>query len=196
MDETKIMREEKKALRRLIRSRRAEIDPETYRALNAAIERRCADSPEVRSAETIHIYVSALNNEVHTHGLIALFLEWGKRVVVPRCAAETARLHHICINSLDELKPSRFGLLEPEHIPENEVHPDDIDLIIAPLLAFDRSGARLGFGGGYYDSLFRHCACPKIGLAYSFQEVERIPAEPHDQKLDIIVTEKETIRFR
>ncbi|MHB9030861.1 MAG: 5-formyltetrahydrofolate cyclo-ligase [Candidatus Latescibacterota bacterium] len=190
------MQEEKKALRRLIRSRRAEMDAETFRTMSAAIERRCVDLPEVQSAGTIHIYVSAVNNEVHTHGLILLLLDWGKRVVVPRCASEPARLHHICINSLEELKPSRFGLLEPEHIPESEVEPADLDLVIAPLLAFDRSGARLGFGGGYYDYLFRRCVCTKIGLAYSFQEMERIPFEPHDRKLDIIVTEKETIRFR
>ncbi len=179
-----------------MRSLRAELDAEDFRSLSAAIERNCAGLPEYQGANTIHTYVSAVNNEVHTLGLILLLLDEGKRVVVPRCTTERSRLQHICINSLDELKPSRFGLLEPEHVPGNEIRPEDLDLIIAPLLAFDRKGARLGFGGGYYDYLFGRGSCPKICLAYSFQEAQNIPIEPHDQNPDIVVTEKEIIRFR
>ncbi len=190
------MLNEKKSLRRLMRLRRAELNEAIFLALSDEIEKRCAGLPEIEATQTIHIYLSAVNHEVNTHRLITTLLDRGKRVVVPRCDTEPGKLKHIRINSLEELKPSRFGLLEPDHVPQSEVTSAELDLIIAPLLAFDRSGRRLGFGGGYYDYLFGHSACPKIGLAYAFQEVEHIPSEPHDRKLDIIVTEKEIIRIQ
>lgn len=179
-----------------MRSLRGALDPAAFRALSGEIERRALSLPELSGAQTVHIYVSAVNNEADTLNIINTLFEMGKRVIVPRCAPEQYRLQHIRINSLEELRPSRFGLLEPEHHPEREVDPLHFDLIIAPLLAFDREGVRLGFGGGYYDFLFHHCPCPKIGLAYSFQEVPAVPREPHDRKLDVIVTEKEIIRLR
>ena len=83
-------------------------------------------------------------------------------------------------------------------IPENGelVEPD---LLIVPLVAFDRSGARLGYGGGFYDRSLEKLRQKKktiaIGFAYSGQEVSKIPTEKTDQNLDIIVTEKEIIYF-
>lgn len=179
-----------------MRSRRAALSPSVFHELSAKIERAALALPELKNADTVHIYVSAVNNEVHTRSLIESLLALGKRVVVPRCAPEPHRLQHLRIYSLEDLRPSRFGLLEPEYRPENEVDPAQFGLIFSPLMAFDRFGRRLGFGGGYYDSLFQQCTCPKIGLAFSFQEVSDIPMEPHDRTLDIIVTEKEIIHFR
>lgn len=71
------------------------------------------------------------------------------------------------------------------------------DLVIAPLLAFQRDGLRLGQGGGYYDRALETLRARKavvvIGLAYSGQQIENLPSEPHDQRLDAILTEKEYI---
>ena len=67
------------------------------------------------------------------------------------------------------------------------------DVLIVPLLAFDRAGHRLGYGGGYYDRTLRALRASSsiraVGLAYAFQEVEAVPAEPFDEKLDMIITE-------
>ena len=80
---------------------------------------------------------------------------------------------------------------EPQNIPEGKTY----DLVIVPLVAFDRQGNRLGYGGGYYDRfLAGNSYGQAIGLAYSFQEVESLPVEEHDQKLDLIITEKEIIK--
>lgn len=75
------------------------------------------------------------------------------------------------------------------------------DLIILPVVGFDRSGMRLGYGRGYYDSAISGLRDagqqPRLlGIAFSVQEVETIPAEPHDVRLDCMVTEKETLEFR
>lgn len=97
----------------------------------------------------------------------------------------------------DCLVDGEFGTREPApSMPA--VRPD---LIVLPMVGFDRSGMRLGYGRGYYDSAISNLReagqQPKLlGIAFSVQEVETIPAEPHDVRLDYIVTEKETLEFR
>ena len=176
-----------------MKKRRDAIVVSDYRNWSMAVIERCKTLKEWRESRIVHIYVSSKNNEVDTIGFIISMLEGGKHVVVPRCTAGERRLENIRIKTLDSLKPSAYGLLEPEYDPVRIVRPDQFDIVFIPLLAFDRSGGRIGFGGGYYDTLLEQCSCTKVGLAYSFQEVEKAPCEDHDIKLDIIVTEKETI---
>ena len=94
------------------------------------------------------------------------------------------------------LATSTFGVPEP---PENAplVMPD---LVLVPLLAFDRTGARLGYGAGHYDRTLPALAARPgfraVGLAYAAQEVERLPVEPHDAPLDGILTERAYILTR
>jgi len=187
--------ERKRELRSRMKARREAIDCKEYRSWCTAIMERAFRLPEFQQASTIHTYVSAVNNEVDTLGILFRLLDLGKIVAVPRCIHGTRRLVAVRIHSLEELLPSRFGLMEPAYEPGREVDPRSFDLVLVPLLAFDRSGGRLGFGRGYYDSLLAECACPKLGLAYSFQESPSVPAEPHDEKLDIVITERETIRI-
>ena len=97
----------------------------------------------------------------------------------------------------DPLVPDAVGIQAPQPTAE----PLDPDIIVAPLLGFDRAGGRLGQGGGYYDrTLAEHRRRPDapafVGLAFSIQEVGHVPVEPHDQRLDGILTEKEYIAVR
>lgn len=187
--------DEKKSLRTRIKKLRNDLELTEYRTWSNAISESLFSLKEFRRAERIHCYISSLNNEVDTLGIIYFLLDAGKTVTVPRCVHEKRLLKNIRIRSLDELKPSRYGLMEPDDIPENIIEPRALDLVIAPLIAFDRNGNRLGMGGGFYDSFLNSCHCPKIGLAYSIQEAPEIPVEDHDAKLDIIITDKEVIRF-
>jgi 5-formyltetrahydrofolate cyclo-ligase len=96
----------------------------------------------------------------------------------------------------EPLIAGRFGTRAPA-LSAPIVEPD---LILVPLVAFDRSGARLGYGRGFYDRAIaalhaRGRRPPLVGLAFSVQEVPRIPREPHDVRLDLIVTETETLDF-
>ena len=90
---------------------------------------------------------------------------------------------------LDLLKINNYGIPEPETL--NIVYPD---VILVPLVAFDKNLNRLGYGGGYYDRLIKRISkrkkIIKIGLALSVQEVDKVPINIHDQKLDYIVTNK------
>ena len=94
----------------------------------------------------------------------------------------------------DKLVPGIFGIPMPDHTTPR-VEPD---ILIAPMLAFDRTGHRVGYGGGYYDRTVADIRGRKrllvVGVAYAAQEVEKVPSERFDQRLDWIVTEKEVMR--
>jgi 5-formyltetrahydrofolate cyclo-ligase len=97
----------------------------------------------------------------------------------------------------DPLVAGGFGT----SVPTAEAPLIEPDVIVVPIVGFDRSGIRLGYGRGYYDGVITALReaghDPKlIGIAFSVQEVETIPADPHDVRLDWIVTEKETLDFR
>jgi 5-formyltetrahydrofolate cyclo-ligase len=87
--------------------------------------------------------------------------------------------------------PERFGTAYPDG-PIAEP-----DMLLVPLLAFDRAGHRLGYGGGYYDrTLATLPTHPAIGIAYAAQEIPHIPPGPHDHPLPTIITESEIIQTR
>ncbi len=85
----------------------------------------------------------------------------------------------------DELKPGKFGIPEPA----NPVFaPEELDLIIVPGVAFDRTGNRIGRGGGFYDRLLPQYHAVRIGICFDFQCVENVPSEPHDCRMDVVVS--------
>lgn len=87
----------------------------------------------------------------------------------------------------DDLATGPLGIREPS-ADQPVITPD---IIFMPLLAFDNDGHRLGQGGGFYDRyLCAHPKCLKVGFAWSVQRVEKVPVEPHDQRLDAIITEQ------
>ena len=94
------------------------------------------------------------------------------------------------------LSPGVWGIREPT-ADAPEVFPD---IMLVPLAAFDRQGHRIGYGAGYYDMTIARIRAMKpviaIGLAFAAQETDKIPAEPHDAPLDLVLTEREIIDFR
>ena len=97
-------------------------------------------------------------------------------------------------------KKNRFNILEPDIRWGKSLHPRNLDIILVPLVAFDREGYRLGMGGGYYDrSLAFRCSRQKwlkprlIGVAHSCQEHPHLPRQSWDVPLDMIITENEII---
>jgi len=134
-----------------------------------------------------------IRSELNTRLLIDALSAKGRRVALPVMHAVRHPLAFRLFAPGDDLAKGPFGLSEPT-ADKPELDPD---IILAPLAAFDRRGFRLGYGGGIYDATL-HALRPRkkivvIGLAYACQEAEAIPTEPHDQKLDYILTERETI---
>ena len=139
----------KKDIRRSMKAHRLNISIADYRKWSFDITEKAVELIEYRTAFTVHIYVSALNNEADTLGLIFRMFDEKKKVVVPKCDHNSGEIVSIEIKSLDELSPGYYGTMEPKFSVERVVRPETIDLVIAPLLAFDRKGGRLGFGGGF-----------------------------------------------
>jgi len=101
----------------------------------------------------------------------------------------------------DALECNRYGIPEPVRAISRSLEPERLDLVLVPLLAFDRRGHRLGMGAGWYDRSFevRHAAAPPpllVGVAYRFQEIAKVPEQPQDVALDFVATEDELIRCR
>ena len=97
------------------------------------------------------------------------------------------------------LRHNRYGIPEPD-VAKGDLAPNELDVVLLPLLGFDRIGNRLGMGAGYYDRSFaflggreRPAQPVLVGIGYSFQEVEAIGAEPWDIRMDFVATERELI---
>ena len=120
----------------------------------------------------------------------------GQRVVCPRVAGADT-LDHFEVTDLDAFVEGPMGLREPDPDRSEPIDLGEVDVMLVPALAFDRSGIRLGYGAGYYDralaELRRHGRATVIGLAYDEQVVDELPREAHDQPVDLIVTETRTI---
>ena len=111
----------------------------------------------------------------------------GVHIAFPRVTAKDAALDFHLVPDGEILSPGRYGIHEPlAHWPK--VEPA---LLLVPLLAYDGQGSRLGYGGGYYDRTL--AAWPQvraIGIAYHGQRMDTLPHEPHDRRLDAILTEQ------
>jgi len=131
--------------------------------------------------------------EIDPRPLMTAFATAGARLALPTALSLEAPLVFRAYAQGDPLVPDAAGIPSPaDDAPELEP-----DLVITPLLAFDRFGARMGQGGGHYDrtlaTLRARGPVFALGLAYAGQQIARIPTESHDQPLDAILTEKEYI---
>lgn len=147
-----------------------------------------------KKASNIMSYVS-FNNEVNTHRFIVKAIEDGKKISVPYIDNKNKIMLPCLIDDIDELVPGYFGILSPDPNKLKIIDAKSIDLVIVPGACFDINGYRIGYGGGYYDKflpLLRKDAS-SIGLAFSFQVIDKVPYEKYDIPVDFIVTEKNFI---
>lgn len=148
--------------------------------------------PEYKSAGTVMYYVD-VRSEVRTRNYLATALTHGKRIVVPYCV--DGELELFLLEDMSELEIGAYKILEPKKelrdLPAKKVRPEELDLIMVPGVAFDRRGARMGHGFGYYDKLLEHSRmdCPLVALAFECQFFDEIPTMAHDIFMDKIITE-------
>lgn len=162
--------------------------PEQKSACSRQITEQVMAHPFFQNAEEIYCYIS-LYEEVSTFELINSTLKMGKKVAVPKVIVDNFMKFYY-IDSLTELKTGYFGILEPEADTAREAEGKQ-GLVLLPGTAFDRSGNRIGYGKGFYDTyLYAHPELHRIALAFSLQCVERIPADPHDIRVEAVITEK------
>ncbi len=136
-----------------------------------------------------------IGEEADPRPLLGDLAKRGHPVALPRVVAEGQPLRFLCWRPGDDLETGPYGVRQPA--PDRpEAHPE---LVLLPLLGFDATGLRLGYGGGYYDrtlaALRKERAIEAIGIAFSDQEVDSLPGGDHDERLDWIVTETGCRRF-
>lgn len=143
------------------------------------------------NAGTIMLYLP-LGNEIDTLDILKTAFADGKRCVLPVTDAKTGVITPCEVWKNTEFKKGAFSVLEP--VEKNAVEKSEIDVFIVPGIAFDKSGARVGFGKGCYDRLLFGVSAIKIGYCYDFQLCDEIPAENHDIKMDFLITESGLIK--
>ncbi len=172
-----------------MREKRKALSPSSYAKKSLEIQKKLKALPKWREAGRILLYVSS-PEEVDTHALILDALDENRKVFVPKASGKTLA---ICpLDDWESLKPGSHGILEPCEILE-EAHPETMDLIIVPGIAFDPRGHRIGYGGGFYDKLLKLTRGYKVGLAFSEQMLDELPTEAHDVPLDLIITDQSLI---
>ena len=183
-------------IRKAVLQKRDAIPAVVKREKDVLIRELVLSIPEFISAKTI-IFYAAFRSEVGTRNLMEESLLREKRIVLPKVNGAIHTLMLYEVKHLDELTPGYMGIPEPPQMDERLVGIDDADLVIIPGAGFDSAGNRLGYGAGYYDSLLsqRKKRIPVAALAYEEQIVDAIPAEQHDVKVDMIVTDKRVIRL-
>ena len=170
--------------------------PAEREAWSKRIEEHLAELDVWREAHVVHTYVGAVQGEVATRGIVQRALREGKTVVCPRVRWKPRGLDSFAIGSLDELVESSRGLWEPDSARATPVNDATLDLVLVPGIAFDRGGWRIGFGAGLYDRFLAGVDAPRVALAFSLQILDPLPVESHDEPVDWIVTEGETIACR
>lgn len=181
------MRERKNLIRQVLRGRKDVMNPEDRLEKSRAICRHLLAL--IRDHETVMVYTSK-EKEVNTVPLITALFSRGNPVVVPIIVREDVSLRLSYLKDFSALVPSTFGVPEPigSEIP---ARGEDIDTIVLPMLGFDRTGGRIGYGAGYYDRfLEKHPALCTIGIAFACQEIESLPLDENDVRMDYIVTEE------
>ena len=178
---------EKRILRERLIAVRSGLPLASREAASLAIAARLASLPAWVRARTVALH-APLGAEVDTAELARLARAAGKRIAWPRISSTGVVLEFACCGA-DELVPGPARALEPPRTAPS-LPLDALDLVVVPGVAFDASGRRLGRGRGHYDATLARLrpGTARVGLAFEEQVVERVPVDPHDVPLDVVVT--------
>ena len=187
------MQTDRKALiRRDLIARRAAVSTQERVEWSERIQARLLTLPLWRQAQRVLAYCS-MPKEVQTSGILEAALRDGKRLFLPRCRPGLAHFETVEVRNLPtDLEPGPLrNLMQPLASLPTVSAENGFDLVLAPGVAFDRQGYRIGFGAGMYDRFFDANPLPhRLALAFCFQVVDRIPVAPHDLPVHGILTEE------
>lgn len=183
-----------------MRARRLALSECERQTLSARASSCVMRTPEWRDANVVALYM-AVRGEADCGLLLVDAWQKEKTVLLPRCQAEIPGVMTlVSCSGPDKLRPGVFSIPEPVADPCPAAVPLAVpDIVVVPGLAFDRSGNRLGMGGGYYDRLLampEYAGSLRIGFAYSFQVLPVLPTGAHDMPVHIVCTEQTILRIK
>lgn len=191
----------KQTIRKTILAQREQLPAAVRAAHSTAITERLLQLPQYRQAGAVLGYMN-IGAEFATDLWIHQALEDGKKLALPRVNRHTNQLDLYWVDDLEyQLAPGLWGIREPlVERCERLATLNEVEFALLPGVAFARDGARLGYGGGFYDKLLAHFREQNgthrpalVAAAFAVQIVEQIPQEDTDIKVEWIVTEQETI---
>jgi len=184
---------EKVELRSQLRSRLLAIPPSQQKAKSSKAYQNLTATDEFQHASVVMMYLS-LPHEVDTSEAILHAWQLGKTVAVPKISWQQRHMIPVRINSLETgFSTGVGGVRNP--VVGVPIPFEEIDLVVAPALGFDRRGNRLGRGGSFYDRFFanKDLRASRCGLAFTEQVVDSIPVTENDEPVDFLVTDNEII---
>ncbi len=189
-----VQNNEKAQLRAAVLARRDALPPAARQAAAEAIAARAFPVPV--SAGTVVSGFMPMKSEVNPLPLLRKLADAGAQLALPVVQGRGKPLIMRAWNFGEPLKAGQWGIREP--MPDAPVV--DPDMLIVPLAAFDRAGHRIGYGAGYYDMTIQALRARKqalaVGIAFAMQEIPRVPSTERDERLDLVLTEREVIDFR
>ncbi len=180
-------REQKSLLRKRIILQRKGMTNFEIEEKSVIICRKLLENEQFARANNVLLYLP-VNGEVDTKYVLGQFQKKKINIFLPAYLKGEKKWEILKFESLDDLEMGLFGIMQPRKAGIHEFSV--LDLAIVPIVAFSAELGRLGYGKGVYDRLLGGLKTTKVGLAYEFQRVETLPHEPHDVKMDYVVTEK------
>ncbi len=180
-------------LRQRNRELRSKLDREQLEEAAVAVCERICALVEYQQAQKIAVYF-AVNGEIGLTPLIDHALAQAKQIYLPNLDQKTLRFSPY--DPAQKMRINRFKLPEPDVADNEMLEPNELDLVLAPLVVFDANRNRIGMGGGFYDRSFAFRKDPGshrpqlIGVAHELQKVVRLEPEDWDVRLDMVVTDQ------
>jgi len=185
----------KEKVRKLLVRKRLELEAALVQQWSEWVQKHFLGSQCYSAARCIGYY-AAFDNEVDTRLAFERSLADGKITAFPKIIGP-GEMVYLEERHFEKMKPNQWGILEPVNgCAQLEV--EELDLVVVPGVAFDKTGRRIGFGAGFYDRLLSRID-PKtmaVGFAYSFQVLDHLPGAEHDRKVTRIVTEQGFLKMR
>ena len=184
----------KAVIRREAQARRDALPPDLRAVAAQAIAARPFPVP-VRPGAIVSGFMP-VKSEINPLPLMRVLAEAGAQLALPAVAGRGKPLIMRAFAFGEPLASGVWGIREPRH----DAPQVDPDVVIVPLLAFDRGGHRVGYGAGYYDMTIAALRAKKsvaaVGIAFAAQEIADVPTTPRDARLDLVLTEREVIDCR
>lgn len=188
---------QRQALRKSLRQQRNALDAATQNQHALDLFKRLSRSQLFKRSKHIGAYLPA-DGEIDPHYLIEHAWQANKKIYLPVLAPFSPRLYFALYSANSKMKLNRYKIAEPDVHPKHWLKPQQLNLILMPLVGFDKTGNRLGMGGGYYDRALSFTQYRKktykpylIGMAHQLQCLKQIPHQSHDVPMQLIATEQQ-----